>query len=774
MASHEIVDPTEQTGRTTRQRLVQIGVPLLSVALILATIGGIGLHTYRSTRAGVLGLTHDLLDSVQRYVVQDVTGYLSAATTGASFAQDFIGHARSASKDIAFYAYGGSMLRLVPQLQSFYLGDEKGGFILIERDPHGKGMEYTQLRPGADGADGVFHHDFYDEHGKLLRSEENPADHYDPRDRGWFKSAIGKDEISWSSPTLYETTKQLVITSSIGLTGTDGSKYAFAINTSLNLLSQFIDSLKIGKSGKAIILDRTGHIIAGHDFSNIVARAHGDPSQMVLDPKTQSTFLQVYDRFRVRGVGSHAFKSGGKNYIGIAENLPTTDGWVLLMVAPESDFAAFARTSGRESIQFSAIIVALAAILAGLLAHQSRKTDRANRELKRQKMQTASEADALQRLADTPDLFDGASEPLSLTEALARTSHARRVAIWRLLHDGTALICDDSYDSSLDAHSGGFELSRNELEEFFKLLDAGETVNVAVASKDQRTAGFSRLMMREAGTTSLIVHPIRGASHGSSGVIGMMTLEDAVFAPHLVYFVDIVAALAAVRFGAAAETTTVTSESELLAPAPAGLSTPRFDEALVRPPVVAGQTTPGAFPSVAVMVITFSDPVMESGEGPEALLKLIDQIATEVQNIARTHELFSVKVAGHRLICIAGCTAEPDPSAIRRLAEAALALRERCMMLLSAANIEPIFSIGMDFGPALGGELGQEPKTFNLWGETVTLAELMAQGAPDVGTIEVTERVYQALRDRYLFRSRGSFYAPGSGIGRVYVLATRR
>ncbi|NHN84351.1 GAF domain-containing protein [Acetobacter musti] len=772
MASSEIVDPTSNTDVSLRRKFLHVGVPVIGVLLILATIGGIGWHTYQTTRTGVLKLTRQLLVSVQRYVVQDVSDYLGGATIGGVFAKDFVSHAPPSVTNNAFYAYSASMLRLVPQIQSYYLGDQNGGFILVERDPGGKGLEYTELRTGPAG--GIFHHEFHDEDGKVIRTEENPADNYDPRTRPWFTGAINKDSLAWSAPTIYANTKQLVITASVSLAGSDSVKRVFAVNVSLNLLSQFLDGLKISEHGNAIILDGSGHIIAGHNFSKVVERSGNDPSKMTLDPKTQPAFQMVYDQYRVRGAGSHPFSRNGKNYIGMAQTLPSTNGWVLLMIAPESDFASFARQSGRESLQFSIIIVVLAVLLAGLLARQSRRTERVNHALSRQKAQTDTEAAALQQVAVSPGLMDASSEALVLTEELTRVTGARRASLWRMLHDGTALICDDNFDARVEGHSGGFELSRNEVEDFFKLVDAGSIVTVEAAAADPRTASFERFVMRDAGTRSLTVCPIRGTNQGRSEIVGVMTLEDARFAPYLVYFLEIISAIVAVRYGNSAEIVDSEKDAAPDTSAAKSLAPTRFDETLMQAPKVGGEAGNGLYPSVAVMVIAFSDPVLENDDTGAKLLPLIDRIASEVQDIARRYNLFSVKVAGHRLICMAGCTKDPDPTAVWRLAEAALALRETCMMLLSAANIEPIFSIGMDFGPAMGGELGEDPKIFNLWGETVTLAELMAQGAPDVGTIEVTERVYQALRNRYLFRSRGSFYAPRSGTGRVYVLATRR
>ena len=131
MVANEIVDPTEQKDVSLRQKFIQVVVPVATVLLILLAISGIGWHNYRTTRAGVLKLTHDLLQSVQRYVVQDVTGYMGAATLGGSFAQDFISHAPVAVTRGAFYSYGATMLRPVPQIQSYYMGDKTGGVSLV-------------------------------------------------------------------------------------------------------------------------------------------------------------------------------------------------------------------------------------------------------------------------------------------------------------------------------------------------------------------------------------------------------------------------------------------------------------------------------------------------------------------------------------------------------------------------------------------------------------------------------------------------------------------
>ena len=50
----------------------------------------------------------------------------------------------------------------------------------------------------------------------------------------------------------------------------------------------------------------------------------------------------------------------------------------------------------------------------------------------------------------------------------------------------------------------------------------------------------------------------------------------------------------------------------------------------------------------------------------------------------------------------------------------------------------------------------------------------MAQSASDSGSIQVSERAYEQLRQQFLFRPRGVFYMPRIGTARIFTLAGRR
>lgn len=772
MSSEEIIDPTVQHNASVRRVLLHMVLPFVLIIMTVGAIAWVGISSYRTTREGVSVLTRELMEATQHYIGQEVGDYIAPSAAGNLIAAGMIEHAPPLVSDKVFYSYGSVMLQKIPQLQSFYLADDQGNFTLITRSPDKDVLDHVRLVTQPGGAK-VLHHVLFNTAGQQVRQYDAPAGDYDPRVRPWYKNTAGKDTIQWTQPYLFPTDKQFVMTSSLRFRRDDGHEMVFATNISLNELSAFLDKIKIGKSGSAMIVDGEGRVIAGRNLTQHAEAAGWDPDKMVLDPKIYPVFALGYDHYRVRGFGPKHVEWDSKTYITMASALPRySQGWILLIAAPENDFGSFAHQSSRQSLQFAGIVTVFSLLLGALYIRQLRRTEAGNRRLAVQQSQVAQESGALQQVAVAPHLFDPAADALVLTEQLAQVTGARRASLWRFLHDGAAMVCDDTYDRTQNTHSGGFEMGREELGKFFDAIEEGSSFSVSNAATDERTTRFERLVMREVSTRALAVYPV----HGPHGTLGMLALEDPVMLPHLLYFVELMASIAGTRFAAQdvleAQQKPV-ADSKTSAPV-AVTGTPMSDNLLMRADEMADVTGASIYPSVAVLVVSFSDPVVEGNKETAALIALINQLATQVQSVAQEEHLFAVEVAGHRMICMAGCTTEPDPTALVRLANAALKMRETFMGALAAADLEPVFTMGMDFGPAFGGAVGQLPTVFNLWGQTVSLAELMAESAIDPGTIQVTERVYTNLRDRYLFRSRGSFFVPHLGLGRAYTLAARR
>ena len=69
--------------------------------------------------------------------------------------------------------------------------------------------------------------------------------------------------------------------------------------------------------------------------------------------------------------------------------------------------------------------------------------------------------------------------------------------------------------------------------------------------------------------------------------------------------------------------------------------------------------------------------------------------------------------------------------------------------------------------------IGARKFIYDLWGDTVNLASRMeSHGLVD--EIQVSEEVYEALRDDYLLQSRGEITVKGKGEMKVWILNSKR
>jgi class 3 adenylate cyclase len=140
--------------------------------------------------------------------------------------------------------------------------------------------------------------------------------------------------------------------------------------------------------------------------------------------------------------------------------------------------------------------------------------------------------------------------------------------------------------------------------------------------------------------------------------------------------------------------------------------------------------------------------------------------------LSERHGVRYLKVAGAEIFLAKGFESDGRDGA-RHLAEVALQARQESARLLHRAGGLPGFSIGLDFGAALGSRVGAQPSVFNVWGPALRTAALMAETAAP-GTIQATESIYREIGDRFTFRHRGGFFVENCGEMDTYVLQARQ
>ena len=209
MSSEEIIDPTAQNEASMRKALLHLALPFALTILAVGAIAWVGLSSYRTTREGVVRLTQELVEAVQSYIVQEVADYIMPAAAGNLIASGMIEHAPVQVQDKVFYSYAGTMLRKIPQLQSFYLGGEDGSMRLVTRssDPDLLDHEVLIVKNGHQ----YFHHELYNQQGQQVSQYDEDAGTYNLHTRPWFTSTKGSSDIKWTQPYLFASSKQFAV-----------------------------------------------------------------------------------------------------------------------------------------------------------------------------------------------------------------------------------------------------------------------------------------------------------------------------------------------------------------------------------------------------------------------------------------------------------------------------------------------------------------------------------------------------------------------------------
>lgn len=377
--SFDRVADTDRTpiGHGRRKGWIRIGVPLGGFILVVVTILAIALHSDRANRAGVVSLSDDLLASVQRRITTQVTAYLDPAVRAIRLVRDGVEWSGFSDRSAAIEAFAASALRQIPQIDALYTGDAEGNFIMLRRGDAGGTV--TTLINNSSGPRTV-ELISRDAQGRVTRRDSDPNNDFDPRTRPWYQGALSATDVFFTGPYLFFTSREPGITAAIRYA--EGGERVFGVDITLRALSDFLASLKIGRTGRAVIIDNTGHLVAAPNASPLLHEVGGQVLATRLDQLDDPVWGAVYDRFRIEGYGRRVIEVGGMRMISVASQLPIAgDNLSLLIAVPEEDFTGFVASNARTSLWLSLIVIALAAALATLLAIHGLRADRAARIL---------------------------------------------------------------------------------------------------------------------------------------------------------------------------------------------------------------------------------------------------------------------------------------------------------------------------------------------------------------------------------------------------------
>ena len=797
-----------------RRRLRRVIAPIGFVIVIMAALLSITAYSYYSNRRDALNLSDDLLRAIERRIAKELETFINPIQDAVQLTAVFLENIpfdvsnRTLLEPLAF-----KVLASLSQISNFYVADTRGNFLMVQKKPDGsndtkiinrtqKATQVTWIRR--------------DPAGKEIDVEKTIDDSYDPRNRPWYVGALKSRQVYWTDFYIFFTDQKYGITVSIPIIGPDDQVIGvLGLDITLQKISEFLDTLKIGETGRAIIINENGELVAHPEIEKMVKKEGEKYKPVRIDELHDVVLQRAYSRFQVEGHGHRDLIIDDRHYLTSAFLFPTKIGHDLtvFIIVPEEDFVGFVNRNNRTVLLMSISILVLTAVMAGLMVFQGLRADRNAQFVLDRQNELEAQSRAFAELSTQAALFDDADpESLSrLTEIVSKSIGVRRTSVWQFDDDGKLLRCIDCYDRESDGHTRDTLLTKTEFPNLLDLLQKGEDVCAPNAGQDNRITELYRAYLQPLGCESLLSVPIR---HHDQSVGSLWFEHDRLsrnWSNEEISFARAIANMLALRFSAEQNSIAPSAGKREnigvsgLAPAPAKVTTAAVRQ--TRPqsssfkPGVSQQheaqiSAPGTgrlapfeervltrgsdrdmigadlFSDATVLLLRFTDPASLAERMADSdSITAVDYLLGHLENLATSNGIEYIRIMGDEIVCAAGMgnNAEDHP---HQMAELALGIQERCSDLFAGLNTPMEFRIGLDTGGVMGSPVGRKHKSYNIWGEAVRFASMMAKtGHP--GAIQVSQTTYRRLRAGYLFQARGRFYLPNIGETSTYILTGR-
>jgi adenylate cyclase len=157
---------------------------------------------------------------------------------------------------------------------------------------------------------------------------------------------------------------------------------------------------------------------------------------------------------------------------------------------------------------------------------------------------------------------------------------------------------------------------------------------------------------------------------------------------------------------------------------------------------------------------------------PEDLVQFLNRVFSDFDRLVERHGLEKIKTTGDAYMVVSGVpTARSDHA--QALAVLALEMRTAAAEWRDPRGRTVPLRMGISSGPVVAGVVGTRKFFYDVWGDAVNVAARM-ETTGSAGKIQVSQDIYERLRDEFVLESRGEIEVKGKGRMPTWFLLARK
>ncbi|MBA4372056.1 MAG: hypothetical protein C0402_04260 [Thermodesulfovibrio sp.] len=364
--SNESATPSAPRGRGFSLRTI---LPLLFTFQIIAAFGVTGYISYRNGQKTVDDMASQLCTEIMSRIEQHLDSYLNTAesinNTNLHLAQQGLLDVGNVQQLSHYFWDQGQRFR---GLGTIAFGSREGDFIGANEPEKYIVLAHRSLTNGSIRRYAA------NQQGYMSNTVIREKPNYDARTRDWYQTAKKAGKPVWARISASVTGARLDLTAAAPyIDSSNVLKGIFMTDVSLGEISEFLRSLKIGKFGQVVIIERDGNVVASSFRETpyiVVDNAKGIIKRLSLkeskNPLIAEAGRQLVSNFsNLQSISGHQRLvedvDGKRYFLQVAPYRNDGIDFLTAVILPEADFMEHISANNRTTLLFSlaALMIAI-------------------------------------------------------------------------------------------------------------------------------------------------------------------------------------------------------------------------------------------------------------------------------------------------------------------------------------------------------------------------------------------------------------------------------